>query len=140
MPLGTSVNPTGGIDITYGINGYTAGPGDDYVIMNVSAISYSGEYIGGDGWDYLDIKNDAGGMIVDFSRGNTGDLNSAFVTWSEGGNTGFTMSEFEALFLSHGNDVALIGAGVGVGLTDQFDAEHLIGSQSLFRLETGKQI
>ena len=121
-----------------GSNGVNLGLGNDYGIMGVSDISsYTGHYQGGNGWDYLDIETDQGGMIVDFYSGLLGDENSAFVTWTEGGNTGFTMSEFEALMLSDGNDTVLIGAGVGENLTTQFDSVSFLDSQSMFRLEAG---
>ncbi len=137
--LGTPVTSTGGpVALPGGTNGYNAGIGNDYVMMNVSAMSsYSGDYNGGAGYDYLDIKNDTGGMIVDFFAGNQGDPNSAFVTWSEGGNTGFTMSGFESLSLSNGNDIVMIGAGVGEGLTTEFDTVSFLDSQSMFRIEAG---
>ena len=108
-----SASNNGDMDVTVipgGSNGVNLGLGNDYGMMGVSDISsYSGHYQGA-GWDYLDIETDQGGMIVDFYSGLQGDENSAFVTWTEGGNTGFTMSEFEALMLSDGNDTVLIGA------------------------------
>ena len=75
-------------------------------------------------------------MIVDFTAGEFGQ-NSASVAWAEGGNTAFQMSDFEALMLSDGSDIVLIGEGVGEGLTDRFDSITFLDSQSLFRIETG---
>ena len=113
------------------------GDGDDSTLIATSStMDMNGIYLGGTGFDFLELYNAGGeGVKIDFGAGAGGE-NSAFVSVS-GSDIGFTMDEFESLQLTNGNDVVIFEAGVGENLTTRYDADYFIHDMSMFELRSG---
>jgi hypothetical protein len=121
------------------------GAGRDFAMINVDATAkMSGIYKGGANEDYLTLVEGVvsdNGASVDFGASIPGDPNSAIITNFGGGasEVSFFISGWETMQLTNNADFVIIEAGVGHGLTSEYDASYINGgaSRSSLQIKSG---